>query len=199
MKSLSELSKPQLLWTLFWEFFKIATFVVGGGLAILVAAEDLFVRKYKWLSEDEIPNVMALVQTVPGLIAGNVAIYIGYRTAGLAGSFCALLGVAMPSFLIITVIAMGFAFIPIGHPIVEGAFLGVRTAITAVSVVALMKVWERSLKDVAQYCILVFGVVSILMFHLKPGWVVLAGIVFGPIYCLLICRKMPEATQEAKQ
>ena len=199
MKQVCELSKAQLLWTLFWEFFKIATFVVGGGLAILVAAEDLFVRKYKWLSEDEIPNVMALVQTVPGLIAGNVAIYIGYRMAGLAGSFFALLGVAMPSFLIITVIAMGFAFIPVDHPIVEGAFLGVRTAITAVSVVALMKVWERSLKDAAQYFILAFGVISILLFHLKPGWVVLAGILFGPIYCLLICRKMPEATQEARQ
>ena len=199
MKQVSELSKAQLLWTLFWEFFKIATFVVGGGLAILVAAEDLFVRKYKWLSEDEIPNVMALVQTVPGLIAGNVAIYIGYRMAGLAGSFFALLGVAMPSFLIITAIAMGFAFIPVDHPIVEGAFLGVRTAITAVSVVALMKVWERSLKDVAQYFILAFGVISILLFHLKPGWVVLAGILFGPIYCLLICHKMPEATEEARQ
>ena len=196
MTSPAELSKPRLLWTLFWEFFKIATFVVGGGFAILVAADDLFTRKYKWLSEDEIANVMALVQTVPGLTAGNIAIYIGFKLAGLAGAFCALTGVAMPSFLIISVIAMGFGFIPIDNLLVQGAFLGVRTAVAAISVAATLKVWKRSLRDFLQCLILVSGVCAILIFHVNPGWIVLGGVLIGPLYCMLLCRELPKAARD---
>ena len=74
-------SKARMLWLLFWEFFKIASFVVGGGFAILIVAEDVFVKKYHWLRDGELSDMLALIQTVPGLTAGNIAIYTGYRIA----------------------------------------------------------------------------------------------------------------------
>ncbi len=70
-------SKARMLWLLFWEFFKIASFVVGGGFAILIVAEDVFVKKYHWLRDGELSDMLALIQTVPGLTAGNIAIYTG--------------------------------------------------------------------------------------------------------------------------
>ena len=102
-------SKARMLWLLFWEFFKIASFVVGGGFAILIVAEDVFVKKYHWLRDGELSDMLALIQTVPGLTAGNIAIYTGYRIAGTAGALLALTGVAMPSFIVITAIAAGFS------------------------------------------------------------------------------------------
>ncbi|MGN0849555.1 MAG: chromate transporter, partial [Victivallaceae bacterium] len=102
-----------MLWLLFWEFFKIASFVVGGGFAILIVAEDVFVKKYHWLRDGELSDMLALIQTVPGLTAGNIAIYTGYRIAGTAGALLALTGVAMPSFIVITAIAAGFSALPL--------------------------------------------------------------------------------------
>ena len=63
--------------SLFWAYFKIAALVVGGGYAILAAARREFVTRKEWFTEDEIVEMMAVTQTVPGIIACNTAAYIG--------------------------------------------------------------------------------------------------------------------------
>ena len=85
---------------LFWEFFKISLFVVGGGYAIIVVADEVFGRKLKWLKEGELLDHLPVFQMVPGLIAGNTAIYTGLKVAGRLGAVVALVAVALPSFLI---------------------------------------------------------------------------------------------------
>ena len=74
---LSELPRGHVLWLLFFNFFKIALFVVGGGYAIILAAEDIFIRKLHWLRDGELMDMLAIIQTIPGLMAGNAAIYVG--------------------------------------------------------------------------------------------------------------------------
>ena len=66
-------------WVLFTTFFKIALFVVGGGLAMLPVIEDVFVRKRKWLTKDETLDMIVLTQTIPGLVAVNSALYVGKK------------------------------------------------------------------------------------------------------------------------
>lgn len=188
-------SRGKLCWVLFWEFFKIALFVVGGGFAILLVAEEVFVRKYHWLRDGELSDMLALIQVVPGLTAGNVAIYAGFRVAGFAGAFAALTGVATPSFLVISFVAMGFDLIPIGHPLLAGAFAGVRTAMTALTFVAMLRIWRGSVGSPVQKALFFACLLLILVGHINPGWLIGGGLLFGVIYCMLICRKMPPGSE----
>lgn len=117
---------------LFWEWFKIALFVVGGGYAIIVVADDVFGRKLKWLKEGELLEHLPIISSIPGLIAGNSAIYVGLKTCGRLGALVALCGVAMPSLIIFLAVSYGFDFIPRDNRWIEGAFLGLRSALTGV-------------------------------------------------------------------
>ena len=189
-------SKARMLWLLFWEFFKIASFVVGGGFAILIVAEDVFVKKYHWLRDGELSDMLALIQTVPGLTAGNIAIYTGYRIAGTAGALLALTGVAMPSFIVITAIAAGFSALPLDHYIVQGAFTGVRTAMAGLMLVALVQLWKSSLRDPLQYAVFIAGIIAVSLFHLTPGWLIGTALILGPVWCMAILRRIPKAAEE---
>ena len=117
---------------LFWEFFKISLFVVGGGYAIAAVADEVFGRKLKWLREGEILDHLPIISTVPGLIAGNTAVYVGLKTAGRLGAFAAMVAVALPSYLLFTVVTLGFTHIPQGNVWIDGAFFGLRSALTGV-------------------------------------------------------------------
>lgn len=198
MAQTETISRKKAVWTLFFEFFKIATFVVGGGFAILVVAEDVFAKRHKWLREGELSNMLAIIQTVPGLTAGNIAIYAGYRVAGVRGALAALAGVALPSFLVITVIAMGFGMIPMENKLIQGAFLGVRTAMTGLTLVALLRIWNGSVRDKVQMLLFLAGVFAIIAFHLNPGWLIGGSLLFGIIYCMFICDRLPAAAESGE-
>ena len=117
---------------LFWEWFKIALFVVGGGYAIIVVADDVFGRKLRWLEEGELLEHLPVISSIPGLIAGNSAIYVGLKTCGRVGALVALAGVALPSILVFLAVSVGFGFIPRENRWIEGAFLGLRSALSGV-------------------------------------------------------------------
>jgi len=117
---------------LFWEWFKIALFVVGGGYAIIVVADEVFGRKLKWIEEGELLEHLPVISSVPGLIAGNSAIYVGLKTLGRTGAIVALCGVALPSILIFLAVSMGFGSIPKNNMWIDGAFLGLRSSLSGV-------------------------------------------------------------------
>ncbi len=117
---------------LFWEWFKIALFVVGGGYAIIVVADDVFGRKLGWIREGELLEHLPVISSVPGLIAGNSAIYVGLKTCGRCGALVALMGVALPSIAIFLAVSVGFAFIPRESVLIDGAFLGLRSALSGI-------------------------------------------------------------------
>lgn len=89
---------------LFFEFFKIGLFTFGGGLAMIPLIEDV-VLKYEWLTEEAFYNFVGVCESTPGPIAINMATYIGSSQGGLLGSIVATLGVVLPSFIIILIIA----------------------------------------------------------------------------------------------
>ena len=187
--------KAHELFILFWEFFKIAALVVGGGYAILLVAEDVFAKRLKWLRDNELAEMLALIQTIPGLLAGNIAIYIGHRRAGMLGAIVALFGVALPSYLIITLVATGFAFIPVDSPILLCMFRSVRAALAGLMLVAFFRLYKQAVKDYVQMALFLICALSIALFHIAPGWLILTGLLAGPAYCLLICRDMPAAAK----
>ena len=121
-------------WVLFSTFFQIALLVVGGGLAMLPVVEQTFVRKHRWLTKDDTLDMIVITQTVPGLVAVNSAIYVGQKIAGVAGALCALIGVMIPSMVIITLIAMFFPNLDPKNETVLMVFDGVRACVTGMLV-----------------------------------------------------------------
>lgn len=89
---------------LFLEFFKIGLFTIGGGFAMIPLIEEI-VLKYSWMTESEFFDLIGVCESTPGPIAINMATYIGSSQGGLLGSAVATLGVVLPSFIIIIIIA----------------------------------------------------------------------------------------------
>jgi chromate transporter len=132
---------------LFWEWFKIALFVVGGGYAIIVVADEVFGRKLKWIREGELLEHLPIISSIPGLIAGNSAIYVGLKTHGRLGAVVSLAGVALPSILIFLAVSIGFASIPNDCNWIDGAFFGLRSALSGVIAGTIWRTLFKSRAD----------------------------------------------------
>lgn len=117
---------------LFLTFFKIGAFTFGGGWAMIALIEKDIVDKHKWLSKEEFIDILAVAQSLPGIMAVNVAISVGYKLTKLKGSIFASLGTILPSFLIILSIAMFLTpeTIKNNHTLTS-IFMGIRPAVVA--------------------------------------------------------------------
>ena len=95
-------------WQIFIVFAKIGAFTLGGGYAMLPLIQREVVDKKQWISKDDFVDMIAVSQSVPGILAVNIAILSGYKLKKNIGSIVATLGSILPSFLIILAIAMFF-------------------------------------------------------------------------------------------
>jgi chromate transporter len=128
---------------LFRSFFKIGAFTIGGGYAMIPLIQDEVVSRKGWLDDEEFLNMIAIAQSAPGVIAINTSIFVGYRLAGFKGAVVASLGSALPSFLIILVIASCFARFK-NNEWVERAFMGIRPAVVALIVAPVWKMGKSA-------------------------------------------------------
>lgn len=94
------------LWKLFSSTFIMSTFTFGGGFVIVSLYQKKFVDEFKWLSDDEMLDIVAIAQSSPGPIPVNASVILGYRMAGLWGTFAAVLGTILPPFIIMSLISM---------------------------------------------------------------------------------------------
>ena len=95
-------------WQIFISFFKIGSFTLGGGYAMIPLIQQEVVDKKGWLKESEFVEMMAIAQSAPGPIALNTAIFVGYKTRGIKGVIFSSLGTILPSFIVILLIAIIF-------------------------------------------------------------------------------------------
>lgn len=93
----------QRLRTIFASFFKIGLFTFGGGYAMLPLIEQELIAKRGWIEHKEFLDLLTLAQSVPGPIAINTSVFVGYKMRGLKGAVAALLGSVLPSFVIIQI------------------------------------------------------------------------------------------------
>ena len=115
---------------LFGIFFYLSTVTLGGGLAMLSGMRDEFVAKRKWLTDEEMVDTVAAMQSMPGIIACNMGALLGYRVAGFPGALVSILGATLPPFLAIMLLASAVAWLR-QFTVVSHIFLGVRAAIAA--------------------------------------------------------------------
>lgn len=113
---------------LFLIFAKIGVFTFGGGYAMISVIENNCVDKRKWITHDEMMDVTVMAESTPGPIAINMATYVGYRQAGMAGAISATVGIVLPSFLIIFFLS-GVLDALLKYPVVQNLFRGIRLAV----------------------------------------------------------------------
>lgn len=119
-----------MYWTLFKTFFKIGAFTLGGGYAMIPIIEEEVVNKHKWANREEMLDLIAVAQSCPGVFAINISTFIGYKLRKKRGALCTTLGTALPSFLIILIIALFFhRFMDV--PWIAAMFRGIRPAVVA--------------------------------------------------------------------
>ena len=117
-----------ILLQLFWEYFKVGLFAVGGGMATIPFLYDLS-DKSGWFTHAQLADMLAISESTPGAIGINMATYVGYTTAGISGALVATVGLAMPSVIVILLIARVLQQFR-HNRYVEAAFYGLRPAST---------------------------------------------------------------------
>ncbi|MBQ2915687.1 MAG: chromate transporter [Clostridia bacterium] len=193
------MTKKHSLWELFITYLKIGLFTFGGGYAMIALIEDEVSTKKKWISKEELADIVTIAESTPGPIAINSATYVGYKMNGVIGSAVATAGVVIPSFVIIYTISMFFDLF-MSFEIVEYAFHGIKCA---VGLIILRTGWKmiKSFKRTPLHWILfavsIIGITLINLFALKFSSVyfVLVGAVIG-LFVYLLDRNKEKVDSE---
>lgn len=167
-----------LLAELFVTFAKIGLLTFGGGYAMLPMLQAEVVDKKKWVNEKDLLNYYAIGQCTPGIISVNTATFVGYKLKGLGGGIVATLGVIFPSLVIITLIALFLQNLT-SNAIVQHAFAGVRIAVAALMLQAIVKLWRSGIRDIVGVFIFIMGFCIAAFTRLSPTLVVLLSIALG--------------------
>ena len=167
---------------IFWTFSKIGAFTIGGGYAMLPLIQREVVERKKWISEADFVDMIAVSQSVPGILAVNIAIFTGHRMKGTPGSIVATLGVVLPSFLIILLIAMFFRNYQ-ENPYIVKMFQAIRPAVVALIAVPVFTTARSVGINLKTAIIPVAAAFLIWYWGISPVYIVLAaalgGIGFG--------------------
>ena len=156
-----------VLWELFAAFARIGALTFGGGYAMIPMLEREVVNRHHWATEEELMDYYAVGQCTPGVIAVNVATFVGYKIAGPVGGVFATLGVVTPSLLIILLIAsvlQNFADVPA----VKSAFAGIRVCVSVLIFNAVIKLWKKAVVDKAALALFLLVFLLSLFTDLSP-------------------------------
>lgn len=134
--------KKTSLWTLFITFFKLSAFTFGGGYAMLPLLHEDCVERKKWITDEEMLDMLAISESTPGPFVVNAATFVGYHQAGVPGAAAATFGVVLPSYIVIMVVGVLFALFR-DNVWVDAAFRGVRAAVVVLIINAVVKLSKK--------------------------------------------------------
>ncbi len=163
---------------MFLVFLKIGTFTFGGGMAMLPVIHKEIVDRRKWISEEEIIDVFAISQSMPGVIAINASIYVGYRVSGFAGAVSASLGTVLPAFLSILLVLTLLSSLA-GNPVVDKVFAGIRAASAALILRAAINLGKKAVKSKLDIAIAAVSFIIIVFFSVSAMYAILMGALIG--------------------
>ena len=174
-----------IYWQSFITFFKIGMFTLGGGYAMIPIIEAEVVDKYKWVSKEEFLDLIAIAQSCPGVFAINISIFIGYKLRRVKGAVVTALGTALPSFLIILLIAMFFHRFQ-DNPVVASIFKGIRPAVVALIAVPTFNLAKSANISWATCWIPITSALAIWLMGVSPIYIILLAGIGGYVYGMLI-------------
>lgn len=157
---------------LFFIFVKIGAILLGGGYVILPVMTDEFVEKRNLLSQEELMDFFALSQSLPGIIAANISMFVGYKLKGKFGAIVAMFGIIFVPFICIVCLA-SFLELIVNNEYVKSAFWGVGIAVIALIILTVREMWQKTNKDIFFYTIFISALFVLLFFKLSPVYTIL--------------------------
>lgn len=173
---------------LFISFAKVGVMTFGGGYAMLPILQNEICDNKHWAEDSEIMDYYAIGQCTPGVIAINVATFIGKKRKGILGGIIATLGMAFPSLVIISIIAALISnFMDIAW--VQNAFSGIRICVCVFIFNAVIKLWKSAVVD--KITVVIFAIVFLgsVFLNLSPIIYVITSAIAGILFTLLGVRK----------
>lgn len=182
---------------LFWAFFQIGLFSIGGGYAAMPLIQNQVVNTYNWLTINEFADVVTISQMTPGPISINAATFVGTRIAGVFGAVIATLGCVLPSFIIVLLLAILYKKYK-NLEVVQGVLDGLRPAVvgliaSAGITIIILALWggkaiSFDVRNIDIIAVILIAVCVIMIKRLKvnPTYIILgAGVVGGLIYSFI--------------
>ncbi|MBR6760793.1 MAG: chromate transporter [Oscillospiraceae bacterium] len=180
--------KADRLFKLFLAFFRIGAFTFGGGYAMIPLIQKEVVENKKWITDQDILDIVAIAESTPGPIAINTATFVGYRVAGVLGAACATFGVVLPSFLIITIISMILKEFQ-SLKAVQYAFFGIRAGVLALILKALWSMYKQCPKKVISYVIAAGALIAAAFLDINVLLVIIGCALTGLISSVIAAKR----------
>ncbi len=179
---------PKKLLTIFLVMFRIGLFTFGGGLVMIPQMSRDFADRYGWIKKEELVDFFAVAQSLPGVIAVNASVLIGYRLAGVAGALAAAFGAVLPSFLVLLVVTVFYELF-MHNVILLGAMRGIRAAVTALLFFTSFRLRKGSVDSVFGVALFLAAVLLVLLTSVNAMLIIAGGGLLGAAYMVLTRRR----------
>ena len=186
-------NKLKELLELYLAFVKIGAFTFGGGLAMMPIMQRELIEKRGWITEEELIDYFAIGQSTPGIIAVNVATFVGYKKLGWFGGIMGTLGVVTPSWVIIMLLAGAISSVD-KYPLAQKALKGINVAVAALLTSVIVKFSKKTIKSIwnAFFMLLAFALIYFL--KVQSVWIIIASLVIGSLLTLYRQKKAKTAS-----
>jgi len=172
--------KTLSLFRLFLIFVKIGAILLGGGYVILPIITSEISQKRNLIPESDIVDYFALSQSLPGIIAANISMFVGYKLRGKSGAITALLGVIFVPFLTIVLLASILDKF-VNNSYIQSTLWGIGIAVIALLFLTVREIWQKSNRDLFFYIILTLSLSALITIKMSPVEVVILFSVLGII------------------
>ena len=174
-------------------FVKIGFLTIGGGYVMLPMMQSELIDKKHWITEEELLDYYAVGQSTPGIIAVNVATFVGYKKAGVTGGIVATLGIISPSLIIITALAGVIQSID-QYPNVQKAMSGINVAVCALITDATLNFIKKGVKNFVTLLVLLTS--FLLIYYVKvPSYLIALGAAFLGTITYFVKNKMKKSVE----
>ena len=169
------------LFKLYLIFVKIGAILLGGGYVILPILISELVEKRNLIEQDELVDYFAISQSLPGIIAANISMFVGYKLHGKLGALATMLGIISTPFVCIVLLASLLSSIT-NNPIVQGLFWGIGIAVIALITLTVREVWQKSNRNLFFYMIFTLSLISLSFLNFSPIQTILVFSIIGVLY-----------------
>lgn len=169
------------LFEIFKIFFIIGLQLLGGGYVILPLLQKYIVEERKWLSEEELIDYFAVSQCIPGIIAGNISIFAGYKARKTLGAIMAIAGIIAPSFISIILLANILAGV-VDNAIVQNAFWGIRISVIILILVTIKDMWKKSVNSYFTYALYFIILGAFIFLPVSPTIIIVSSAIIALTY-----------------
>ena len=191
-------NKLKQFFELYFAFLKIGAFTFGGGLAMMPIIQRELIEKRGWITEEEMIDYFAIGQSTPGIIAVNVATFVGYKRLGWLGGIIGTLGVVTPSWVIIMLLAGAISSVD-KYPVAQKALKGINVAVAALLTNVIVKFTKKTIKNILNAFFMLLAFVLIYFLKVQSVWIILSALIIGSLLTLYKQKKAVAAKDKEEE